>query len=118
MNIIGPSLFISGEITSDEDLTIEGSVRGHVIVRNATLSIGPHARMDGNVRGPRVIIAGCLRGGVSAGERIELRASAVVDGSLSANRVVIADGAQFNGGIDMAQRTIAARIARFKAAAG
>jgi hypothetical protein len=29
--------------------------------------------------------------------------------------VVVADGAQFNGRIDMDQRTIAARVAHFKA---
>ena len=117
MNTIGRSLHVSGEITSDEDLAIEGSLDGRVTVRNATLSIGPDAHVEGDVRGHRVVIAGRVRGGVYAGERIDVRASANVRGNLSANQVVLADGAQFNGGIDMAQRTISARVAQFKAAA-
>ena len=38
-----------------------------------------------------------------------------MDGSLSANQVILTDGTQFNGRIDMDQRTIASRIAHFKA---
>jgi cytoskeletal protein CcmA (bactofilin family) len=116
MTIIGRTVLITGEITSSEDLTIDGSVRGRVTVRDATLIVGPHAHLEGDVRGPRVVIAGRVRGGVFASERIEVQASAVVHGNLSANQVVLADGAQFGGGIDMARRTIAARVAQFRAA--
>jgi cytoskeletal protein CcmA (bactofilin family) len=38
-----------------------------------------------------------------------------VDGSLSAERIAVADGAQFNGHIDMGRRTIAARVAEYRA---
>ena len=117
MNTIGRSLLISGDITSDEDLTIDGTVRGRVTVRNAALVIGLRADLEGDVRAPRVIIAGRVRGGVFASERIEVLASAAVHGNLSANRIVLADGARFDGGIDMARRTIAAKVAQFKAAA-
>ena len=44
-------------------------------------------------------------------ERIELAASSKVDGTLSAERVVIADGARFNGSVDMGRRTIATKMA-------
>jgi cytoskeletal protein CcmA (bactofilin family) len=117
MNTIGRTLLVTGEITSDEDLTIDGTVDGRVTVRQATLTIGPDASIEGDVRGERVIIAGRVRGGVYAAVQIEVRASADVRGNLSSNQVVLVDGAQFNGGIDMAQRTIAARVAQFKSAA-
>ncbi len=117
MNIIGRSLLITGEITSDEDLTIDGGVHGRVTVRSATLDIGPHGDVEGDIRAQRVVIAGRVRGGVSAAERIDVRPTADVRGNLSANQIALADGAQFNGGIDMARRTIAAKVAQFKAAA-
>jgi cytoskeletal protein CcmA (bactofilin family) len=116
MTTIGPTFNLVGEITSDEDLVIEGCLSGHVILRNASLTIGERARLDAEVRGTRVNVRGSLKGAITASERIELYPSACVDGALSANQVVLADGATFNGGIDMDRRTIAARMAQFKAA--
>ena len=113
---IGRTISISGEVVSGEDITIEGRVNGHLMVRDAALTIGEQAQLHADIRGTRVVVRGQLKGSIVASERIELEASASVEGSLSANRVVIADGSRFNGGIDMDQRTIAARIAQFKAA--
>jgi cytoskeletal protein CcmA (bactofilin family) len=115
MSTIGRSIVITGDITSEEDLRIDGQVSGHVQLREAALTVGEHGRVDADLRGRRVAIQGTVRGAVSATERIELTASARVNGSLSANHVVLADGAQFNGQIDMDQRTIAARVASYKA---
>jgi cytoskeletal protein CcmA (bactofilin family) len=117
MSIIGRSIVIIGDITSGEDLRIDGQVNGHVQLQDAALTVGEHARVEADLRGTRVSILGTVRGAVSASARIELAASARVHGSLSANHVVIADGAQFNGQIDMDQRTIAAKVAQYKAPA-
>lgn len=116
MTIIGPSVVISGELTSDEDLRIDGHVHGDVRLRDATLTIAKEARIDADVRASRIVVHGYVRGSLSASERIELTATAKVKGHVSANQVVVVDGADFNGRIDMDQRTIAARVAQFKAA--
>jgi cytoskeletal protein CcmA (bactofilin family) len=115
MTTIGRSLVITGEMTGQEDVHIEGRVNGQVLLRQATVTVGEHAHLEADVRGSRVVVSGRVHGMISASERIELSATARVDGSLSANRVVIADGAQFNGGIDMDRRTIASKVAQFKA---
>jgi cytoskeletal protein CcmA (bactofilin family) len=115
MSIIGASLVITGHLTSDEDLTINGRVVGSVAVRGGTLTVGADADVHSDLRAARVVIYGAVKGSVSATERIELRPTAVVAGALSANRVVIHEGAAFQGPIDMGQRTIAARVAQYKA---
>jgi cytoskeletal protein CcmA (bactofilin family) len=86
------------------------------MVRDAALTIGEQAQLRADIRGTRVVVQGHLKGSIVASERIELTSTAAVEGSLSANRVVLVDGTHFNGRIDMDQRTIAARIAHFKAA--
>ena len=111
MSGLGPGLALEGTITADEDLTIQGRVRGTVIARTAPLTIGPHAQVHADVYGRHVVVAGALSGSIVASEHIELTASAVVEGSLSAPRVVLADGARFTGGIDMARRTVEAKLA-------
>src|SRR5262245_51108394 len=112
---IGPTIVISGELTSGEDITLQGRVSGHVMVRESVLTIGEQAQLKADVRGARVFVKGRLKGSIVASERIELAPSAAVEGSLSANQVVLTDGTQFNGRIDMDQRTIASRLAQFKA---
>ena len=116
MTTIGASLTITGELISNEDLTISGRVDGPVSTGTGTLIVAERARLTGNVRASRIVIHGTVNGTIAATERIELHPSAEVSGSLSANRVVIADRATFNGRIDMDQRTIAAKVAQYKAA--
>jgi cytoskeletal protein CcmA (bactofilin family) len=115
MTSIGATITITGEVTSGEDVTIDGRLDGQLLVRDAALTIGERAQIQADIRGARVVVRGLVTGAISASERIELTPTATVDGSLSANRVIVADGAQFNGRIDMDQRTIAARIAQYKA---
>lgn len=115
MATIGPAIRITGDLTSDERLRIDGYVKGQILAREAELTIGPSARIEADVRGARVLVLGTVRGHITATERIELGATARVTGTLSANRVVLIDGAQFNGRIDMDRRTIAAKVAQYKA---
>ena len=116
MTHIGPSIRISGDVLCDEDLTIHGHVTGRVISRAATLVIAHEAVIDAEVRGTRVVVLGRVKGPISATQRIELGPAATVTGSLSAEQIVMIEGAQFNGRIDMGHRTIAAKVASYRAA--
>ncbi|HXH25745.1 MAG TPA: polymer-forming cytoskeletal protein [Vicinamibacterales bacterium] len=114
MTTLGRTIVAAGELTSEEDVTIHGRVSGQIVVRDATLVVAETARVDADVRAARIVIRGELNGTVVAGERIVLDATASVTGSLSADRVVIADGARFDGRIDMDRRTIAMKVAQYK----
>jgi cytoskeletal protein CcmA (bactofilin family) len=115
MTHIGKSVVFDGELTSDEDLRFEGTLKGHIHLREAMLTIGEGATVEADIRARQVVVQGTVRGSISAGQRIELAATAKVDGSLTAERVVIAEGARFNGGVDMGRRTIATKMAQYKA---
>jgi cytoskeletal protein CcmA (bactofilin family) len=115
MTRIGPSITIDGELTSDEDVRVEGRVRGFILLREAGLSIGERAVIEADIRAGTVVVAGQVDGSISASSRIELTRSASVTGSLSADQVVLADGASFSGPVDMGRRTIAARLAQYRA---
>ena len=116
MASIGRSVVITGEITSDEDLQIDGQIRGQIHLREtAALTIGPEAQVEADLRGARITVLGTVNGNIAATERIELGASANVTGNLSANQVVLVDGTRFHGRIDMDRRTIAVKVAQYKA---
>jgi cytoskeletal protein CcmA (bactofilin family) len=112
---IGRQLIISGEIDCEHDLLVEGKVEGRITVRDATLTIAETADVDADLRAPRVIVHGRVRGAISATERIELKETAAVDGALSSGRIAIAEGAHFSGNLDMGRRTIAAKVAEYRA---
>jgi cytoskeletal protein CcmA (bactofilin family) len=115
MTHIGRSVAFNGELTSDEDLQIDGTVKGDVQVREATLTVGEPAQVEADIHGARVVVHGTVKGSITASARIELGPGARVTGNLSADQVVIAEGATFNGRIDMARRTVALKMAQYKA---
>jgi cytoskeletal protein CcmA (bactofilin family) len=118
MTRIGHSLVITGEIECAEDLLVDGRINGHVVVRDAQLTITPTGTVEASIRGTRVLVEGQVKGGITATERIELASKSRVEGSLSADTVVMWDGARFDGGIDMRQRTIATKMAQYRSGNG
>jgi cytoskeletal protein CcmA (bactofilin family) len=118
MTLIGRSIHITGDITSDEDLAIHGRVTGTITLRSSAVMVAPEAEVDADLRGGRVLVLGRVNGAIVASERIELGTTASVTGSLSANQVVLIEGAWFTGNIDMNQRTIAAKLATYRTTHG
>ena len=115
MTTIGHSITIKGELSSDETLRVDGNVRGQIHLREAELTIGPSARVEAEVRASRVLVLGTLRGNIAAGSRVEIAASANVTGDITADTLVLVDGARYQGRVDMDRRTIAARVAQYRA---
>src|SRR5216117_3525258 len=96
----GPNVTIDGTVSGSEAVLIEGSVRGKINLTNE-LRIGTKARVEATVHAKNVTIEGRLNGDVSADDRVELIASATVDGNIKAPKIVVAEGAKFRGSVDM-----------------
>ena len=92
---------MNGELISSEDLAIEGKVEGKITMMGSDLTIGKGGRVRANVQCKSIVIAGQLKGKVSAEDKVEIAASGSLRGDICAPRVAIADGAKFRGGIDM-----------------
>lgn len=105
MTVIGASLLISGEMTSHEDITVHGRVKGQIRMVEGSLLVAPTAGVNADVEGAQVTIHGKLAGNVVAVERIELTPTADVSGTLTTCAIVMHDGARFNGFIDVDRHT-------------
>jgi cytoskeletal protein CcmA (bactofilin family) len=101
MTTIGATLIITGDITSQEDITIHGSVTGQIRMDKGALLVAPKGTVDADVQGTHVTIHGTLAGNVLVTDRIELTPTADVTGTITAPAVVLQGGATFNGTIDM-----------------
>ncbi len=106
---IGQSICIRGELTGDEDLTIEGRVEGKIDLKDHNLTIGPKGRIQAEVNAKTVTVRGEVSGNVHAGERVELAETGRVIGDIVAPRIVIADGARFKGTVDMSGGDISSK---------
>jgi cytoskeletal protein CcmA (bactofilin family) len=112
MTTIGPSLVITGDITSQEDVTIHGRVNGHIRMREGSLVVAPKAHVEGDVHGSRITIHGSLVGNATSTERIELTPTADVRGTLTGPAIVVQDGALFNGRVEMHKPASVAQVAK------
>lgn len=102
MTILGKTMKIIGEITSSEELYLEGSLEGTLDLHNR-LTIGPESNVKANIKAQEVVVFGTVRGNVEAQGRIELRAGATIVGDIKTAGIVIEDGAYFKGGIDISR---------------
>jgi|SRR5271167_300727 len=107
---IGRSLVVKGELSGSEDMIVDGEVEGSITMPGRTLTIGPNARLRANIEARNVILHGRLNGDVRASDRVEVRKSASVCGSISTARISIEDGAYFKGAIDIQKIGFSSKI--------
>ena len=98
---IGQSIHIKGELTGNEDLTIEGKVEGKVFLKDHNLTVGANGKIVAEVQAKTVMVLGEITGNITADDKVEVAATGTMRGDIQAPRVVLADGAKFKGAIDM-----------------
>lgn len=98
---IGQSLFIKGEVSGSEDLTVEGRVEGRIDLKDHNLTIGMNGRVHAEIHAKNITIVGEVTGNVVGDEKVDLTDTARLVGDIRAPRVSISDGAQFKGSVDM-----------------
>ena len=98
--LIGNSVTIRGDITSEENLQIEGIVDGSIETNNDVV-VGHEGRVNATIRAANIVIQGRVVGDVSASNRVELAPSALLQGNIRAPKLSIAETAKFKGSVDM-----------------
>src|SRR5688572_21867273 len=100
VSVLGPTLtFRGGELSSDEDLIIEGTVEGKIAHQNHHLTIGKNGRVKADVKARLITVYGTIEGNLHGDEGVQVMASARVMGNVVAPRVSIETGARFEGSI-------------------
>ncbi len=102
--IIGQSIYIKGELTGNEDLTIEGKVEGKIELKDHHLIIGPGGNIKADLNAKTITIIGEVLGNVNAEEKVEIKETGKLRGDITAPRIAIADGAFFKGSVDMEKK--------------
>jgi cytoskeletal protein CcmA (bactofilin family) len=98
--VIGSTIVIDGEISGDEDLVIQGTVKGKIALKES-LIVANSGVVEADIETQNVEIAGQVTGNIAASDRVELKSDCRVVGDIKAPRILIADGASFKGNVDM-----------------
>jgi cytoskeletal protein CcmA (bactofilin family) len=96
---------IIGEIKFKENFRIDGVFKGKILSGNG-LIIGESGEVEADIDVITIAVNGRVKGTIKAKERIEIFAKGRVIGSVAAPKLVIEDGAFFQGSCQMEMKAL------------
>jgi cytoskeletal protein CcmA (bactofilin family) len=99
--VIGEHIFIEGNIHGDENLVIEGSMKGNIEMEKHNFTIGPKGRVEGEINAQSVRISGKMNGNIKTQGKVEITKEADFMGEIKAKSISVESGAYFKGSIEL-----------------
>lgn len=115
---LSTTVTVTGDISADEDLLVDGTVNGSIRVPGHAIVIGPAADIKGDVVARVVEIRGRVDSTIVASERAILRSGAQVSGRVVSPRLVVEEGAAINGQLDSRNTDAAISVAKYRSERG
>jgi cytoskeletal protein CcmA (bactofilin family) len=93
---IDQGVTVEGTLTVTGTFRIDGNMRGNIISEQ-TVILGENAKVEGQIEGNRIVIAGRFDGVIFAKGRVEIQPKGVVTGEVHAPCMVVDPGGIFDG---------------------
>jgi cytoskeletal protein CcmA (bactofilin family) len=106
LNLIGHGTTFEGKVRSQGAIRVDGRVVGEITAYE-NVSIGTSGEVEGNINAKNITIGGKVRGSLAAQEKMVFLGQAVVQGDIRASKLVIDEGAVFDGKCSMTAATAA-----------
>lgn len=97
---IGTGVRVKGNLSSEHDIIIDGTLGGHVKTKGA-ITVGVNAHIVGNLTARDIAIAGQVEGDSKAANQTTLTETARLTGNITTTHLAIAHGAIYIGSITM-----------------
>ena len=98
---VGHGTSLTGDTTFQMMLRVDGHLTGTVTSEGGTLMVGNNGQLDANIAVGIAQVNGTVNGDIVATEKIQLGRTARVVGNVSTPKLIIEDGAVFEGGCTM-----------------
>ncbi len=98
--VLGPQIAVRGALSGEEDLVVEGRIEGNVSLAGH-LVVAAGGVVEADLEVSSIEVHGEVRGDIVATRSITIERGAMVAGNCRAPRVIIHDGAKFDGAVDM-----------------
>ncbi|MFO7824640.1 MAG: polymer-forming cytoskeletal protein [Cyclobacterium sp.] len=99
-NLVAVGTVIVGNIGSQGNIRVEGTVEGSLDSQQKII-IGESAKVNGDVKAADVEISGQVNGNIHCEESLFLKKSALIFGDIFTKKLIIENGAEFNGKCNM-----------------
>ena len=100
LNFIGTGTTLEGLIETNGSLRIDGKIKG-TVKSNDSVTIGSGGEVLGDVFARNVILGGKVEGNVVVEEKLILESTSILIGNIRAAKLIIDEGALFNGKSEM-----------------
>ena len=100
INLIGAGTVVDGDIKSNGDIRVDGTVNGNIISKSKVV-VGATGSIEGNVTSQNADVSGSIRGKVTVNELMFLKSSANIQGDIITGKLVVEVGATFTGTCNM-----------------
>ena len=101
-SLIGAGTSLKGDITSNGDLRIDGTLIGNIHC-TAKVVIGANGVVEGDISGQQADIMGKVSGTIKVKDLLQLKSNCLVNGNLQSAKLQIEPSASFNGQCHMIQ---------------
>lgn len=103
--IVGAGTVINGDISSNGDIRIDGTLIGNLQSKSKVL-IGQDGVVEGDINGQQADIMGKVTGMLKVKELLQLRGKCNVTGELYAGKLEVEPTATFNGSCHMGANVV------------
>jgi cytoskeletal protein CcmA (bactofilin family) len=104
-SLIGAGTSMKGDITSNGDLRIDGTLVGSIYC-TAKVVIGANGVVEGDINGPQADIMGKVIGTIKVKDLLQLKGGSILNGNIQAGKLQIEPAANFNGECHMTTATV------------
>lgn len=94
--IIGKGSKVQGNINVQNSLRIDGTIIGNIQCTD-TVIVGKEGRVKGEIKAKDVLISGSVQGQILVENKVYLEAKSIIEGDVKASRLVVDEGATFDG---------------------
>jgi len=95
-SVIGSGTVITGNIRTDGSIRVDGKVVGNIVTQGDA-AVGLNGIVEGSLDARNITIAGKIMGTLTATQKLVLESKSVLKGDIRTARLVVDEGAVFDG---------------------
>ncbi|OWV25163.1 hypothetical protein B7988_11875 [Fibrobacter sp. UWB1] len=108
---IGHSVTIKGDISGNSDVRVAGNVIGGISIEGE-LIVERQGVVEADIKTSTAVVAGSVKGNIDCSEKLILESTSQFEGNIKTKRLIIQEGAIFQGNCQMGAPQVAAQAAR------
>lgn len=100
--ILGKGSIMKGDLIVQHSMRVDGTVKG-TIEADGILVVGKEGTVDGEIKVGNIVVGGTVKGNINASGKVLLEAKSSFHGDMITTKLVIEEGAMFEGKCSMSE---------------